>query len=187
MAKAPYSRCLSFVAAIFLAVIIPAQSQISSSDRTSMALCASTHAQPHSRCSTIAIEYVGETDRPVFPIIISTSPEEDEWYKQRLFGDPSATFAHVYIVGKSTMKKIAEIRLPDGDMKRPSSSVGPRTSPALRLVLATGHDSKESTVEATESASLLREIKQRVSEYPPLVEQLTEIEVRMNRYLTRSS
>jgi hypothetical protein len=186
MAKAHYSRSLPFVAVIFVVAIIPAQSQIRSSNGTWMTLCASTHAQPYSGCNTIAIEYVGRTDRPVFPIIISTSPEEAEWYKQRLFSDPASTFADVYIVGKSTMKKIAEIRLPNGDMKRPSSGVGPRTSPALRLVLATGHDSKESTVEATESASLLREIKKRVSEYPPLAERLMEIEVRMNRYLRQS-
>ena len=65
-------------------------------------------------------------------------------YKQRLFSDPVSTFADVYIVGKSTMKEIADVSLTNDDAKRPSSSVGPRTSPALRLVLATGMIPKRS-------------------------------------------
>lgn len=148
-----------------------------------IALTAALYAsvQPNSGCTTIAIEYVGRTDRPVFPIIISASPEEAEWYKQRLFSDPVSTFADIYIVGKSTMKEIADIPLPQGD-RRSKSGIGPRTSPALRLVLVTGHDSKEVMVEAVESASLLREIKKRVSDYPPLVKRLADIEARMDRY-----
>jgi len=120
------------------------------------ALCASAYGEPNLRCSTIAIEYVGKTDRPVFPVIISTSPEEAEWYKQRLFSDPVSTFADVYVVGKPTMTKIADILLPNGDRRHPSSDARPRTSPALRIVFASGHDSKEVTVDVAESASLLR-------------------------------
>lgn len=150
------------------------------------ALSASAHGRPHSRFTTIVIEYIGKNDRPVFPIIVSTSLEEAEWYKQKLFRDPVPTFADVYIVGESTLKEIVDILLPNGDMKQPNPRVGPRTSPALRLVLATGHDSKEVTVEVTESALRLGKIKKRVSEYPPLVEQLADIEGRMNRYLKQS-
>jgi hypothetical protein len=150
------------------------------------ALCASVHAQPNSRCTTIAIEYIGKTDRPVFPIIISASPEEAEWYKQKLYSDPVSTFAHVYIVGESTLEEIVAIPLPNGDMKPENPGVGPRTSPALRLVLAKGHNSEEVDVEASESALLLGEIKKRVSKYPQLVERLADIEGRMNRYLQQS-
>jgi hypothetical protein len=187
MAKAIPSRCLPFMAALLLVAIIPAQSRSNSPASVWVALCASTQpTQPNSRCTTIAINYVGKTDRPVFPIIISTSPEEAEWYKQRLFSDPGPTFADVYIVATSTMEEISDMRLPVGDMERPISRVRPRTSPALDLVLATGHDSKEVTFEASESALLLREIKKRASEYPPLLGRLADIEGRMNRYLKES-
>jgi hypothetical protein len=115
-----------------------------------VALCASAHAQ-HSKYTTIAIEYIGKTDRPVFPIIISASREEAKWYRQKLFSDPVSTFARINIIGESTLKKILDIPLPNGDMSPPNPNVGPRTSPALRLVLARGHDSEEVTVEVFES------------------------------------
>jgi len=150
-----------------------------------LALCASAHAQ-HSKYTTIAIEYIGKTDRPVFPIIISASREEAKWYRQKLFSDPVSTFARIYIIGESSLKKILDIPLPNGNTSPPNPGVEPRTSPALRLVLARGQHSEEVTVEAAESAILLGKIKKRVSEYPQLVEQLDDIERRMNRHLKQS-
>lgn len=147
---------------------------------------ASTHAQPKLECTTIVFEYIGKSDRPFFPIIISSSSEEAEWYKQKLFIEPLSSFADVYIVGKSTMKEITDIPLPNENTKRSTAGFESRTSPALHLVLASGHDSREVTVEAAESVLLLREIKKRVSEYPPLVEQLARIEERMDQYLKHS-
>jgi hypothetical protein len=140
-------------------------------------------AQPNLGCTTIAIQYVGKTDRPVFPIIISSSPDEAERYKQKLFSDPISTFARVYIVRESIMKKIAEIHLPNGDLKLPNSDDIPKTKPTLSVVLAAGHNDREVIVEAAASVSLLGEIKKRVYEYPQLVEQLSDLQNRMNRYL----
>lgn len=145
-----------------------------------------THAQSKPVYTTVVIDYVGKTDRPVFPIIISSSVDEAEWCKQKLFSDPVSTFAHVYIVRESTLKKVAGIPLPSGEAKSPNSGEGPSTAPTLRLVLATGHDFKEVTVEVGESVSLLSEIEKRAAEYPPLVEQLSDIGGRMNRYLKKS-
>src|SRR5882724_10436033 len=127
MAKALHSRCLPLVAALFFAAINPTQSQSSSPTGDWMALCASTHAQPNLGCTTIEIEYVGKVDHPVFPIIISSSAEEAERYKQKLFSDTDSIGGLVCIVRESIMKKIAEIPLRDGNMKRPSSGDGPRT------------------------------------------------------------
>ena len=145
-----------------------------------------THAQSKPVYTTVVIDYVGKTDRPVFPIIISTAVDEAEWYKQKLFSDPVSTFAHVYIVRESTLKRIADIPLLSGDAKGLNSGEGSRTAPMLRLVLATRHDFKEVTVEVGESVSLLSEIEKRVAEYPSLVEQLSDIGGRMNRYLKKS-
>jgi hypothetical protein len=150
------------------------------------ALFASASAQPNLGCTTIAIQYVGKTDRPVFPIIISGSPEEAERYKQKLFSDQISTFAHVYVVQESIMKKIADIRLPNGDMKLPNSGDGPRTTPMLRLVLATRQNDREVTVEVAESVLLLGEIEKRVPEYPAIVEQLSDVQSRLSRYLKSS-
>lgn len=187
MAKAAYSRCLPLDVALFLvAIIIPAQSQNNHPNPAWRALCTSTHVQPNSGCTTIEFEYIGKIDHPVFPFIISSSPEEADWYKQKLFSDTDTIFGHVFIVRESTMKKIAEIPLPTSDMNLANSGDVPRTWPTLWLVLATGHDSKEVVVNAAGSVLLMREIKKWVSGYPPLVERLTDIQRRMNRYLKQS-
>ena len=183
MAKAPCSRGSPFVAALFLAAILPAQNQSNSRTVAWTALCPSTHAKPESRCNTIEIEYVGKTDRPVFPIIIGSSAEEADWYKQKLFNDVDSIGGGVYIVRESTMRKIAEISLPNSSMKHASSGDGLKTWPTLRLVLATGRDSNVVIVDAAGSALLLSETKKWVSEYPSLVERLTGIERHVNQYL----
>ena len=63
------------------------------------AICVWAHSQSRSpEYSTIVVDYVGKTDRPIFPIIVSSSAEEAEWYRQKLFSDPVTTFVNVYSV-----------------------------------------------------------------------------------------
>jgi len=185
MAKALHSRRLPSVAALSFAAILHAQNQRGSPTEGSTAPT-STHARVSLACTTIEIKYVGKIDSPSFPIIISSSAEEAERYKEKLFNDTDSIGGGVYIIRESIMKKIADIPLSDGDVMRPSSGDGPRTWPGLLLVLATGKESREVSFGTTESVSLLRDIKRRVSEYPPLVERLVEIEGRLNRHVKRS-
>jgi hypothetical protein len=144
---------------------------------------AGLHAQSNPAYTTVVVEYLGKSDRPVFPIIISSSTEEAEWYKHKPSSDPLLSLAEVYIVQESTMKKISEISLPNGDLNGSSSGEALRTAPFLRVVLATRHHSKELAVQVEMSVTLLSEIKKRVPQYPLLVERLSEIQGRMERYL----
>jgi len=151
----------------------------------SSVICAGTHAQSNSDYTTVAIEYVGKSDRPIFPIIISISSKEAEWYRHKLFRDSVSIFTHIYIVQKATLKEISAIPLPKGDLNQPMSNNRPKTAPTIRLVMAIGHDSKEATIDAADSVVILGEIKKCVSKHPLLVGQLSEIEARMNRYLKK--
>jgi len=149
-------------------------------------------AQSNPRYTTVLIEYVGKSDRYLSPIIISSSADEAEWYKQKLFScrisalmgpclGPGLT--EVYIVPEATWAEIADKSLPKADLKRPVSNDGPRRWPGLRLILARGHDFQEVTIDAEESVLMLGEIKKQVSAHPLLVSELSEIEVPMNVYL----
>ena len=46
------------------------------------------HAKPDSGYTTVVLEYIGKTNRPISPIIISSSAEEAQWYRRKLFSDP---------------------------------------------------------------------------------------------------
>jgi hypothetical protein len=77
----------------------------------------SIHAKPDSGYTTVVIEYIGKTNRPIFPIIISSSAEEAQWYRQKLFSDPISTFASVYIVEETTWKDVVDILFPKADFE----------------------------------------------------------------------
>jgi len=145
-------------------------------------ICAGAYAQSSSGYTTVVVEYVGKSDRPIFPIIISSSRKEAEWYRDKLFADPVSSFTHIYIVPKAALKKISDIPLPKGDLSR-SRFDAPTTAPILRLVMGMGHDSKEVTIGAQDSVALLGKIKEFVSEYRLLIAQLSEVEGRMTQYL----
>ena len=149
-----------------------------------IAACTDAHAKP--TYTTVIIDYIGKTDRPVFPVIISSSADEAKWYKEKLFIDPVAAFAARYIVRESTMKAITGIPLPKSGSKRQDTDDRSRTSPALELVIANRHDFQEVTLEVADSVSFLSEFKKRVSQYPPLIERLSDIEGRMIRYLKQT-
>ena len=53
---------------------------------------------PPSGYSTLVIQFVGEMDRPIFPMVISTSMNEGEWYRQNLIEDVIRGFNNVYVV-----------------------------------------------------------------------------------------
>jgi len=147
--------------------------------------CAGTHAQPNSGYTTVVVEYVGKQDRSIFPIIISTTREEAEWYSHKLYDHPFDTsmFVDIYTVKQETLKEIADILLAKVDLNRPISTSGPVTGPTLILVMATGRNSKETEIGVGDSVVVLAEMKKCVSNYPSLVEHLTDIEVPMKAYL----
>ena len=133
--------------------------------------------------TTVVLEYDGPNSRYISPIIVSSSAEEAERYKQKLFGGPLVDFAEVYIVKESIWKEIAEILSAKDDLRQSGAANGQIRAPQLRIVLATGHDFQETTVGAEEGAQILDEIKERASEYPLLVGALSEIEQPMSYYL----
>jgi hypothetical protein len=146
----------------------------------------SIHSEPDSGYTTVVLEYIGKTNRPIFPIIISSSAEEAQWYRQELFSEPISTLTSAYIVKETTWKEVVDIPFPKADLKQPSAGDGPISAPMLRLVLAKGHDFRETTIGAEESVLILDEIKQRVSEYRLLVRRLSEVEDPMSYYLKQS-
>ena len=144
------------------------------------------HAKPDSGYTTVVLEYIGKTNRPISPIIISSSAEEAQWYRHKLFSDQISTLTSVYIVKETTWKDVMDIPFPKADLKQPSADDGPITAPMLKLVLAKGHDFREAAIGAEESFLILDEIKQWVAKYQLLVRRLSEVEGPMSYYLKQS-
>jgi len=97
-------------------------------------------------------------DRPIdllFPIIISTSSKEGEWYRHHLFSDPIDIFAKVNIVEASTLKDITDSQLLKGSLDRRMSAEVSISRPTLRFVAGAGDDRTEVIVDAQTGLKIL--------------------------------
>lgn len=132
---------------------------------------------PRPSYTTLVVEFVGEMDKPVFPIVISTSFEEAEWYRQHVISEFDRDFARVDVVPASTLTEIAESPL----LKRALESAKPaddepKTPDNVRFTAGVGHDHAQIMLDAQTSTKILKDIARVVAKYPGLKGELQEIE-----------
>jgi hypothetical protein len=116
-------------------------------------------------------------DRPVPSVVISTSPEEGEWYKQHLVPELIRFLTHVHIVPVSVLNEITELPL----LKRALESAKPaddepKTPDNVRFTVGVGHDHVQIMVDAQTSTKVLKDLAGVVAKYPTLKSELQEIE-----------
>jgi hypothetical protein len=133
---------------------------------------------PRPNYTTLVVEFVGEMDRPVFPIVISTSFEEGEWYRQNLFQKPTRLFADVDIVSASTIKDITELPLLKRGLEdaKPTDDEEPKSTPTVRFIAGVGHDHAQIMLDAETSMKILLAIDKHVAKYSMLQKQIQEVE-----------
>ena len=133
--------------------------------------------QPEPRYTTLVVEFVGEMDRPVSPIVISTSSEEAEWYKQQLFKEPIGVLVNVDIVPASVLNEITELPLLRRALERAKAAEEePKTTPTVRFLAGAAHDYVQIMLDARTSMKILLDIDKHVAEYPALESEIREIE-----------
>jgi hypothetical protein len=130
---------------------------------------------PRPSYTTLVVEFVGEMDRPVSPIVISTSSEEGQWYKQHF--SPVVFPVYVHVVSGSVLSEITELPL----LKRALESAKPsdeepKTHNNVRFSAGVGHDHAQIMVDAQTSTKILKNIVRIVAKYPTLKSELQEIE-----------
>ena len=137
--------------------------------------------QPEPRYTTLVVKFVGEMDRPVFPVVISTSSEEAEWYKQRLFKGPIGVLVNVDIVPASVLNELTELPSLRRALERAKpAEEGPKTTPTVRFLAGAGHDYVQIMLDARTSMKILLDIDKHVAKYPALESEIREIENRIS-------
>jgi len=143
---------------------------------------------PRPSYTTLVVEFVGEMDRPVSPVVISTSSDEGEWYRQHLLPELLRFLVRVHIVPASTLKEITELPLLECALEsaKPADDE-PKTPNNVRFTVGVGHDHVQIMVDAQTSAKILKDIARVVAKYPTLNSELQEIEnhVKNTRKLQR--
>jgi hypothetical protein len=133
--------------------------------------------QPTQGCTTLVIEYVGPNDSPAFPIVISTSSKEGEWYEQRLFKGPIRSFANIELLPAPKLNEITDL-----PSLRSALAVSSRTrenskaTPILRLVAGRGQKYVQVVLDRQTSLQILQDIIKRTADYPELRNEIQELE-----------
>jgi hypothetical protein len=132
---------------------------------------------PRPKYTTLVVEFVGEMDRPVPPVVISTSQEEGNWYKQHPLAGPGQFIVSVEVVPPSVLNEIAELPL----LKRALESAKPlddepKTRNNVRFTTGVGHHHVQIIVDAQTSSKILKDILRIVDKYPDLKSELQEID-----------
>src|SRR5439155_6808313 len=74
--------------------------------------------QPKPRYTTLVVQYAGEQERYIFPVVISTLSEEGEWYRQQLWPKGGDALAFVQVVPQSVLDEITELPLLKSQLMR---------------------------------------------------------------------
>lgn len=148
-------------------------------------ICPSPHLQgkeqPVSGYSTLVIEYMGDMDRPVFPIIISSSKKEGEWYRQHLFTEGIRIFTLINVVQTSTMAEIASIGPLRNSLERPTPPPDHLKAPTVRFVAGARHRYAETTLDAKTAMTVLKAIEDHLANYPDVRNDVLEIDLIIRR------
>jgi hypothetical protein len=147
--------------------------------------CLQGTERPVSGYSTLVIEYIGEMDRPVFPIILSSSAKEGEWCRQHLVRQSDRTFTHVYVVPASNMKNVTAIRPLTNGLERSVPPPDQPKAPTVKFVAGAGHQYTGTTLDAQTAMTVLMAIDRHVAYDSALDNELSEIEGHLAAFVSR--
>jgi hypothetical protein len=135
---------------------------------------------PRQSCTTLFVEFVGETNRPVASVVISTSSEEGEWYKQHVGPEPIRFITRVHVVPASVLSQIAELPLLERALESAKAvDDQPKTPNNVRFTAGAGHHHVQIMEDAQTSTKILEDIAKLVAKYPSLKGDLQEIKDRV--------
>jgi len=131
--------------------------------------------QPEPRYTTLVVEYVGDENRYVFPVVITASSEEGEWYKTHLWPEPWG-LAFVDVVPTSVLNEITDLPLLKRqlEMGKPVDDE-PKTVMNVRFTAGVGHDHVQIMVDDQTSTKILQDIARVAAKYSGLKGDLQEI------------
>jgi hypothetical protein len=137
---------------------------------------------PGPKYTTLVIQYSGEViGGSALPVIITTSQEEGEWYRQH-FSPDDVTFhlAQVQVVPQSVLNEITGLPLlkPALERAKPVDDE-PKTAQNARFTAGVGHDYANIILEKQPSKKILKGIDRIVAKYPSLKGELHEIEYQL--------
>ncbi len=143
--------------------------------------CLTFAKSPRPRYTTLTIEYTGEViGGPALPVVVTTSPEEGEWYRQHVLPEVSGSLAWVQVVPQSVLNEITELPLLKRALERAKPVDNePKTDQNARFTAGVGHDYAQIIVDKQPSTKILKGIERIATKYPSLKNALHQFEYQL--------
>jgi hypothetical protein len=133
--------------------------------------------------TTLVIEYSGETIDAASPVIITTSQEEGEWYRQHFLKNDVAFYVpYIQVVPQSVLNEITGLPLLKPALKSAGTLEAhlvnnkPKTDQNARFSAGVGHYYAQIIVDKQPSTKILTGIERIAAEYPSLKAGLHQLE-----------
>ncbi len=137
---------------------------------------------PRPRYTTLVIQYSGDViGGPAPPVVITTSQEEGEWYRQQLLPELGRFLVHVNVVPQSVLNEITELP----QLKRALENAKvvdnePKTNQSARFTAGVGHDHGQIILDKLPSMKILKGIDRIVAKYSSLKSELQQLEYQLH-------
>lgn len=117
----------------------------------------SARSQKPIEYSLLAIEYVGESDKPVFPIVISDSQVGISWYRDAVLKGDESKLIHVHVINVSLMARL----IADAEKHRAEQVLANQSKPreTVSITLVTSQARNTFLLNTKSAVSLLEDLK----------------------------
>jgi hypothetical protein len=121
-----------------------------------IAIANTAESEKHMKYSILAIEYIGESDKPITPIVISDSEAGAEWARRAVLKRDKWDLTDVHVVNAALLEKlIAEVGLFERTVHLKPEKIS-KSAKTLSATIITPHG-KNTFLYGTESAISLLE------------------------------
>jgi hypothetical protein len=133
------------------------------------------------RYTTLIVEYTGESiGGSALPVVITTSQEEAEWYKQHFSEDMAFLLAYVQVVPQSVLNEFTGLPLLKRALNRAKPVENePKTAQNARFTAGVGHDYVQIILEKQPSTKLLKGLERIAVKYPSLKAGVHQLEYKL--------
>lgn len=144
-----------------------------------VAMARSAESEEHMKYSVVGIEYVGESDKPIAPVVISDSKAGAEWFRTVVLKRSDLELTDVHVVSATLMAKL----IGDGETYSRLGLQGGKSGLGGTVSITIIKPEARSTFLLTteNGVSLLRAFRKRCKNDESLYSDLTHFEDRISR------
>jgi hypothetical protein len=145
----------------------------------SVAMIQALGSPQHINYSVVAIEYVGESDKPITPIVISDSKASADWYRKSVLKRRKSELTYVHVVSALLLDKlIADVEF-NKDRIQQRQKNNPSFFEAVSLTIITPKNRHTYFYETRKAIPLLGSIRESCKDYDSLDSDLSHFQNRI--------